>query len=314
MMWYDYKYDPLLKHEETFGELVDDIGADAVFVKTDVDDATRLALINFFELDRLCDKQERFLWFWRRRLAENYPVYKDEVSMWAERKLEKWFFDNFKTESHTHTGTFKLDEQTAAELKRALDRAVADVYSGATTGKDHSESKGSGTRSDDTTGEESGSESTTGKERAFGFKYPEANYQGGVIPYDIDNNPNVEFIDTQTDRVSKGSRNTTGENSSSSTGTTTDTTTADGTSEGTATHTNNETVKEATDQTDKGTRGQQTETQWTEEIRRQGDNLNSLARDLIADIPNTDFFRAFTRRLKPCFQSSYLLDEYEEDL
>ncbi len=40
--------------------------------------------------------------------------------------------------------------------------------------------------------------------RALNYQYPESNYQDGVLPYDLDSVPNVEFISSQTDAKGKG--------------------------------------------------------------------------------------------------------------
>ena len=111
--WFErYDRDPILRHEITFSELVEKLGSIEVYKNTSVNAETQNALNDFFAFDRLCDKEKKFLWFWRRRLNLFYPIYAQELEMWKERKTEKWFFDNYKNDSITHDGTFSLDEDT----------------------------------------------------------------------------------------------------------------------------------------------------------------------------------------------------------
>ena len=81
-----YDLDPILKHEITFSELIEKLGSIEVYKNTSVNMETQNALNEFFAFDRLCDKEKKFLWFWRRRLNLFYPIYAQELEMWKERK------------------------------------------------------------------------------------------------------------------------------------------------------------------------------------------------------------------------------------
>lgn len=311
--YWKYSDDPSLRHEMTLEELKEKIGQPAVFAGTTVDEETQNQLLDFFLLDRLVAPQKQFLWYWRRRLNLYYPIYKEELEMWAERKTEKWFFDNHKKETKTHDGTFKLDEETKAELQRTIARTVADVFAGTTSGT--GKSSGTTERSSDSTGESSDTyaNGSEGKDRNFSFNYPESNYQGGVIPYDLNNNPVVEFISTQGDHLDKSSDTHNGSGSDERHDTGDEIRSDQYENSGTNDHTNNTTADETDGETSTGTRGQETTTHWEESTDRQGDNLNALVDELITQIPSTNFFKKLTDKLKPCFQHTYLLDEIMEE-
>lgn len=311
---YNYDNDPLLRHEVTLEELVADIGLDGVFDGTDVDTATRTAIADFFMLDRLCDTKKQFLWVWRRNLNLYYPIYKEQADMWAERKTRTWFFDNFKDETRQHDGTFKLDETTKAELLRELSSAVKDIFAS----KIHSEGDESAasvhTGSADASETDAYTNGSTGKNRTFSFNYPESNYQGGVLPYELSNNPNVEFINAQSDGLSKSDDTHNGSDSRESHDESDDKTTREFATDGTTDNTDDRKTEENSVDNSTGEHAQQTETHWTERVNRQGDNLNQLAAELIAQIPATNFFKELIGHLKPCFQQTYLVDELIEEI
>lgn len=309
-----YSDDPMLRHQMTFEELEEKIGREKIFEKTNVDAETQEKLSLFFALDRLCDNEKRFLWLWRRNLLQWYPVYLDEMTVWAERKTMAWFFDNYKTEHKEHSGNINLDETTKTELKRTLARVFEGLLNG-TEGQvssSKSQTDTSGTSDNSHTG--SDTKDSTGKDRQFSFNYPESNYQGGVIPYDIDNNPSVEFLNSQGDRLTKS--HDAGSDSSTDNGETSgsEANEQSGKLDTTRQQTDNQTTNDTENQTGTGEKKALTEETWTEDSRRQGDNINKLLDELLATIGNTDFFRKFTKRLQPCFRTSVLVDEiYEED-
>ena len=185
-----------------------------------------------------------------------------------------------------------------------------------------------GTRSD--------TSAENGKTREFTFNYPESNYQGGVLPYDMTNNPSVEFINSQGDRLTKTdktSNGTTGENNNVH---------SEGSASGSSTEnasdqriTNDSRAQDATDNTDEtkttnrtdnrnasandnttenGTKATDIEETINEIKTHQGDNLNKLAEDLINQIPTTNFFKQFTAVLYKNFQQCYLVDEIIEEM
>lgn len=310
--WFTYEYVPQLRHEMTFEEYLEKYTDKDLYKTTPVDDETKAALADFFSLDRLCETPVRFAWLYRRNLYRFYPIYKDELAMWTERKTREWFFDLYKTEHREHDGTFELDEETKAQVARELSRTITDALTGNTTGT--GKNSGITSRTADTTGgtTDSSTDNGTDKRRNFSFQYPEANYQGGVIPYDLENNPSVEFINAQSDAIGKDSNIHDGEGTSESH------TKDDGTSSNTfenETNVKNDSTNETSEKSGDGsnaTRGQQTATHWSEDVNREGDDINNLAKELIAQLPSTDFFKRFTDKMSRCFQHDYLPDEIDE--
>ena len=341
---------PEFAREEYFRDVVADIGNDAIYINTGVDSSTQNALDEYFAMDRLCDRRERFLWLWRRALNEAYPVYADQMEMWKERKAYKWYYDNQKDNVKTHDGTFKLDENTKAELIKAINTKLDEIGKSVTdtdrtgnsqtTGETHGTSENTSTGHSTATGEShnenesttTGNSTDTGKQRNFAFAYPESNYSGGVIPYDIDNNPSVEFISTQGDAISKTHNEHTDTTEGAEDGTTSSeensTDTSNGKTSGTSagSEENQENIDSTTDTTRNATgstneednsistKGQETATHWEETTTYKGDSLTAIARELLEELPATDFFSKFVAKLKNCFQNDFIFDEIEEGL
>lgn len=305
---------PEFKRECYFKDLVEKLGDTEVYRGTGVDVATQASLDEYFKYDFLCDTEERFLWLWRRALLEAYPVYIDQMEAWKRRKTYDWYFDNTKDKTVTHDGTFKLDEDTKAELLRDINRALSDVAKTILDTDTTDTRDASGTSHTDTDENTNGTSQDTGKNRQFAFNYPESNYTGGVIPYDIDNNPSVEFISTQADGVNKSNNQHEDTSTASEDGKTTSTEKAKGTVDTTTDYTDkqDETTKQTENQT--ASHGQETATHWTEATTYKGDSLNALARELIDLLPATDFFAQFVGKLKKCFMNDFLFDEVEEGL
>lgn len=316
MCWFfpNYKKDPLLKPEITFGELIDKIGSSEVYENTDVDSSTQNALNEFFLLDRLCDTQKKFLWFWRRRLNVYYPIYKQELEMWAERKTEKWFFDNYKSGNVKHDGTFTLDETITDTLNRTIKDVLEQTFGSKSTGKTTGETTADHTGSFSNTSDGRDSSDNNSKDRRFAFNYPESNYSGGVIPYNLDNNPQIEFIDTQADGLKHDEHTGTNHNETTGSDQSNDNGTSKGTSEGTTDSTTKHTVDNTTEQTNNNTRDQDTATHWTEETKKQADNLNKLCDELISQIPTTNFFLKLVDKLAVCFETARIENDEREDL
>lgn len=315
-MWnnlYDYENDIMTSHEMTFHELCEKLGLSEVFSGTSVDATTQNDILNYFLLDRLCAPEKRFLWLFRRRLNIYFPIYKNEVDMWAERTAEKWFFDNFKEEIRNRKGTGTEQEDTTTELRKAFERIFSDTFTGKRIGGGTGESSTDTNGATQDHGETESSGNENGKTRGFAFAYPESNYQGGVIPYDLNNDPSVEFISTQNDGISKS--NTISSGTSNSNGSTEDHTTSNN-SYSNSEDTNNSGSSKANETgTDTGTgaRSKSSADTVDETVRRQGDNINKLAEELISQIPTTDFFKKFMDKISDCFQKVYLLDELLEE-
>lgn len=273
---------------------------------TKVDAETQEMLVTALDLEVLCDEDlDTWLFYWKRALLIHYPVYKDQMDMWAERKKKEWLFDNYKEIVTEHEGTFHLDETTRNEILSELQRNIDDVFNGKFHGVSVRDADVSGHSDNSGNTSDEYTDTVNGKARGFTFSYPESNYTGGVIPYDIDDNPNVEFISNQSDSITRNITEHDGSseytNTEDNTTHTDDTTTTD--NETNSTDNRGESANES--KTDDGTRGQDTITHWIERVNKQGDNLNSLVDGLIAQIPATDFFRQFVDKMLICFKREF---------
>lgn len=312
--WMDWKEIPEFKREEYFKDLIAEVGSDEVYAGSGVDSATQSQLNLYFAMDRLCDRPERFMWLWRRNLLAAYPVYKDELDMWTERKAYKWYYDNQKNNVKTHDGTFELDENTKAELVRAIASKLEEVgkiildTDSRGTSQSQSESESENENSS------KGDSSNSGKERAFSFQYPESNYSGGVIPYDMDSNPSVEFISTQADKLNKGSEQHTDIGNGSESSSTSDDGTTTGHTNSTTDNTKNQDASSNQNDNETGEKKQNTKTHWEETTTYKGDSLTAIAKELLDELPATNFFETFVNKLKNCFQNAFIFDEIEEGL
>lgn len=277
--WNDLHYydNPYTRHEETYEELISDVGQETIYHDIITDAATRNCLDDYFALDRLCAPRKKFIWLYRRRLREAYPVYKDQMDMWATRVTLGWFKDNGKLNKTITAENIQTIGNEVSKAIGTVDTTVKDNYNS---------SVDSTTTSKDT---------SNGKQRGFAFNYPESNYSGGVIPYDIDNNPSVEFINTQSDSISKST--TESETISNVTTDSTDTTVTD---------------TDTTDNTNTDTTGS-TDRDVVTTFEYTGTDISALADQILAQLPITDFFKQFTNKLKTCFQGIYLVDEQLEE-
>ena len=223
-----------------------------------VEQSDRTLLEEYFEREYIGTSDEAdWLWLWKRRVLKWYPLYLDEKNAWLERKDYKWFWDNQTTRKLTHdeegTRNYKLD----ATSKTTMDS--------------------------DTTTTSTDTGSSDDKSRGFSFAYPESNYSGGVIPYDLNNDPNVEFISTQGDNVSR--ENHEDEHSGKSvTDMTSDTTKADTYS--------SDNTRDYVDTWD-----------------ARGNDLADILPKIMAGIEASDYFNRFINKLKPLFLNILLTDE-----
>lgn len=266
--------DPFMK----INPILQDVTID-IFKNANIDEVTKEAVKDYFLFDRLCtDNVDKWQWLFRRRINMYYPIYKDQLDIWAERKTYKWYFDNYKDQTTIHDGEGTLNQDVDTKTQRELERLIKDIFNGNVSSTSTSDSE------------------DNSKARSFAFNYPESNYSGGVIPYDLENDPSVEFISTQGDNVGKSTNHTEAESEV----------------ETNNTDTNNETENETT-KTTQGTK-QNTTTDWKETVNRQGDNINKLANELLTDVLKTDFFKQFIDKLKPCFQNIYTVDEWLSDM
>lgn len=274
-----------MKHLPTFSQYLDRYGDVGLYdVPTvAVDSITRDALKVFFSDIVIGDIPVRFQAMFRRAIMLYYPVYRDQIAVWAERTAKSWLYDNVRNYTLTHDGTATLDAKT-------IDAISSDATM---VGKAIS----SGGMNMSSTSHSTGDTSEQGKDRTFSFTYPESNYQGGVLPYDLENDPSVEFIDTQADNISMKNTHveTEAEDESQTRNERQDDTT--------------DTEIRKTDQTN--TVDQDTTNKWTESKIYDGDTLNKLTAELIEQIPMTDYFYQFTCKMFGCFEFLRISDDDE---
>lgn len=296
----------------TLMRIVDAKGIEWIFENTGVDDITQSALYNFFELDRLCCHSAiKWRWMWRRNLALYYPIYKQELEMWSEYRSLEWLYDKDKVNQKLHTEISKTGEVTKEVEKeertgsRTQDTTGRGESSGTGSSTSHQDGNGTSNSSDDTTTD------TTGKERAFSFNYPEANYQGGVIPYDIENNPSVEFISNQADRINKSNTVTHTEGTSGYENESNGKDTSEYSDNWESSGSLDEGTKSNTDATKDGTRDSKNELIYHDRYDYDGNNIVDLADKIINMLPNANFFKKFVDKMSICFSQNYDTDRIE---
>lgn len=311
----DYRYfqNPYTMDEERFMELIDRLGNDKVYGTVVTDAVTISALNNYFARDRLCDYPDAFIWLWRRALMKAYPVYRDAMDIWKERTVKGWFYDNNKTEKITTGIAVKRNLDLTKNVLEDIDKAVKAVLNGQRVTDVIADRVSAAKGTSETDSETNVNEVEKTKARNFNFAYPESNYTGGVIPYDLDNNPSVEFLSTQADAVGKREldRNTT-EHAEGKT-------TADSTRNDTGKETRktDDTTDTTTDEIrDTNTKANEAETKDTsQQVIREytATDIEDITQKLLEDIQVTNFWEQFVVKLEPCFQGVYLVDENFEE-
>lgn len=305
---------PEFAREEYFKDLIAEYGGEKVYAGTHVDEVTQSALNGYFAMDYLCDRPERFIWLWHRALLTAYPVYIDQMEMWKERKAYKWYYDNQKDNVKTHDGTFHLDETTKAELIKNINDTLKEISKTVTDTDTTNNANASSESHDEGEHQTDGTATTNTKNRQFSFSYPESNYSGGVIPYDLDDNPSIEFISAQADGVGKQSEVTHEDGATSADETTSSEEKQVGTLDSAVDYTGDKTGETQENDNSAGEKGQDTATHWQETTTYKGDSLTAIAKELLAELPATDFFKQFVDKLEKCFMHDFLFDEIEEGL
>lgn len=278
---------------------------------TNIDPETFGLLREYFYLTPICtNNNEKFSFYFRRNLLKWYPIYKEQLSLFLRLKTYDWFKDNVKENLEKYRGTGTKDSTIAEEetkkrleeltetIRKALTNNKASTYTETTQGTSNEQ------RND------TGKKDQSGKERNFNFAYPESNYQGGVVPYDLNNNPIVEFISTQSDKLYTDSQTTsdastqaeqkTGKTDGSSTDKidVTDETTRN--TDATWKDNKDSTLREDTDTT----------TNYDRTLTNTGVPVHEIFKSFMETVPTTDFFRQFVDKMAVCFNPHYP-DEYD---
>lgn len=288
------------------------------FSGVDIDAATKLQLSEYFSFDRISDTSEaKWKWLFKRRLNMLLPIYEQQLSMWKEYRAEEWFYDKIKVNEKKHDEWTNLTETQKQTLIRTLnetiDRTAKETYENSQnlTGKDTTG------QTDKTTSTSSGTFDENTKDRQFNFQYPESNYTGGVIPYDINSNPSVEFISTQGDRIGLDHQTSNSESDTDYSSDVTKDTTQDVTENSTKNNTDNETRDESQNDDTNFGRDQKVTSGYTDHYDYDGSNIIDLAQKLIDLLPQANFFKELVDGLYDLFNHTWYnigwCDEEDED-
>lgn len=299
----------------TFKEVIDEYTAAEVYKDTGVDQVTQDLLTHYFTYSRICViEPEKFIWFYRRALKTWYPIYKDQLEAWAKYKALGWYRDNDRVIIEKYMGENTEERGIKEDFLSAVKRIMTGETDTNVVGKVTTDTE-SGTKAETVTAQtDASNDVTNSKDRAFSFAYPESNYQGGIIPYDIENNPDVEFISNQADSISKTTVDHTGE--------------LDGTVDYNDTATGKSTTNQTTDTGQTNSSEGTDDTNSQREIDSQLAGKNSyvkettisglyaiqIASDLFPLIQTTDFFNQLIQRLRTCFNLTYCEDDECYDL
>ena len=295
----------------TFKEISDEFGQE-LYEGTTVDDLTKTALLNYFKFSKISDPvKPKWVWMWQRNMNLFYPVYETELSMWKEYRENEWFYDKQKVNNKTHTEMTELTEDVKKELNRNLDRVFNQRYNGTTSQSGTGNNKTNATNETEQTTETNETNNTNGKNRNFNFNYPEANYQGGVIPYDLNNNPSVEFINTQADALNQENQNKNNNTTDNTTQTQEEEQNSTFSNSGTEANTTDQTQNDTETQNDAENRNQNIHNIYTDEYLYDGSNIIDLADKMIDLIQKANFFKNFVNHLERCFVHSYDSDDLD---
>lgn len=297
----------------TFKEMVDRYG-DQLYQNIDIDDLTKTQLNEYFKYLRICDRvEEKWIWMWKRNLSMWIYTYNNEKGMWQDYRTNEWFYDKVKHNDKTHTESTDLTDDLRRQIDRTLNRTFKEVYAATLNGSGTGNTSGKDSNSQTNTENGTNTGTESGKGRNFSFNYPEANYQGGVIPYDLENNPSIEFINVQNDAINK--------NDTTNTTQSTQNTENEGTNSQNSEYTNKETNDHTNDQTS-GDTGNETQTEGrTQKIANEykdiyeydGSNISDLATKMVELIRDTNFFKELCDHLMVCFNCIYTCDDLDEE-
>lgn len=293
----------------TFNEAVQKYG-DRMYNGIEIDESTKASLLEYFGYMNISiHDPNRWISLWRRNLRMYINVYNQELDMWKEYRTEEWFYDKIKLNDKKHTETTSLTENVKRQIERDLNRTFGEIYRSIVEGNSSGDNSNTinRTNSQDTNNENH--EISNGKDRSFSFNYPESNYTGGVIPYDLNNNPVVEFISQQADSLNR--KNTDQDGSTHLTGK------DDSTEKGNYTNNTNGTEDRNTDQNsneteDTGSNEDRTNTvtnEYTDHYEYDGSNIIDLANKMINLIPQSNFFLELVKHLEQLFCHVFSEDE-----
>lgn len=309
-----YPCSPWEEHMMTFKEYIEKFGDEELYDYTEVDEVTKRNLLNYFQIEEICAKPEIFAQLYNRSIMLYYPIYEDQMNFWMERKKLEWLHDLVDKETKQHYGEFHMDEASIRDFGRNLTRTINETLDGTsntnTTFTGKADRKGNST----TDADGSSSNSHEGKGRVFRFNYPESNYQAGVIPYDLDNNPNAEFIDTQQDSVDRYSESREYNDHSETDSTDTTETNNSGTSDTDTTSDRDISHEEGIKDKEGKNGNRDTNDHYFDTWIHDRGDLEKIAMAILDELPRTNFFEQFVNKMSICFRHIYFSGDIWEDM
>lgn len=225
---------------KTFEDVIEELGAGTVYAGTDVDNATKGALLEWlFDLN-ICtgDDSQKFCRYYRRQLNMVYPLYVDYLKLEAVRSNMDPFITEYMDHTHeddkTLSGTAtKANTGTVADNGSITDTAESQTVRTpditTTTSSTNTETRNLSSSSASDANHEEESEVNT-KNRSVNIAYPEANLNS--LPLGIDDMPtDIDYAAAEND--SFGRTNTEGTSEDHSTGSNTETGTVEDDASGT---------------------------------------------------------------------------------
>lgn len=310
MWWYHQVY-----RRKTLSDVINEHGKDWLFEDSGVDAATIDLICEHFELNFTCDQNdEKFKFYLRRRLRQKYPIYLEQLKAWEHYQDIGYFVDTSSDNKTTYTGkTTSLQNTDSVTLSdtNTSGESNTDNTKDTTTHTEGNYTDFSDTSeyNMDTTDSE-----TNSKDRVFNFAYPESNYTGGVIPYNIDDNPSVEFIDRQTDSIHKDTTHSESDGNRQSDTSQNGDSSSDGTvGEKGNSKTNTTGASETNVNVDITQLGEGTN-DYTIEYSGKGLHYVDVYEKLRRLIPTTDFYQQFMYSLRRLFDTYETTDELYNDI
>lgn len=304
----DWKYRDRLDTPR-LSELISEHGKAWLLEGANIDDKTADMLIDYFLMSRInTHLHDEFQWFFRRNINSWYPVYKQQIEMWAELMAKGWYFDNEKTTKKVHKGTANEQIEGLNETVRKLKRIIEDILNSSTDTNLSDKATSRTTSERSTQGGDTSTDTTNSKDRAFSFRFPESNYTGGNIPYDLDNNPSVEFINSQGDTNRRSTVQHVGEYDEDQQATENGNSTDDW--EQSTIRDDKRDNNQNDDETTTVTTGQSKDSQneYEETSDFDGDPLYLIAEKWVELLPTTNYFQQFMDNMSKCFNNFYYED------
>lgn len=312
-------YEEYFDIEPTFEEIVKKYGNEEIYKNTNVDEATKQILENYFFDYEIGADEKTFLRYYRRRLNEYYDQYIAEIrtltiinnmdpyvqNYLEEKTLTGRTYDKTRNSENTSTGTGNTTGTTTPNLTTTT----------TITGTEKTEGTSGNTEIRNLTSESEGNTSGTSeinsKGRNFGISYPEANLN--EISTNIDDMPSINYANSEQDSLAKS--NTTNSTNDKSTtkdsgnvkneGTNNSTLTHDVTNQQTQTgNSQTSTQSESNNKTNVNDKENGNDTSKFERIEKgRNESVVDIIPRVITSIEMTDPTRYFIEKMSICFNT-----------